>query len=62
MTQDDEQKRSPQRVLYRRAPAPAEDHQPRKAEMEEEVDMPKASRATVRRAFFRLFKPQQGRG
>ena len=36
--------------------SPHRDYQPRKAEKEEEIDMPAASRETIRRAFFRPFK------
>ena len=34
---------------------PPRDHQPSKAELEEEYDMPKAKPSTLRRAFFRPF-------
>ena len=38
---------------------PPDDYQPRKAAMEQEFDMPGASEATVRRAFFRPINVQR---
>ena len=50
------------RVLFQRgAKHPATKHQPRKAEREEEFDMPGASLGTVRRAFFRAFRSRQNK-
>ena len=50
------------RILYRReVKNPVAKHQPRKAEAEEEIDMPGASLETVRRAFFRAFMPRRNR-
>ena len=43
-------------TLLRRERSPASKHQPRKAEQEEEIDMPGASRGAVRGAFFQSFK------
>lgn len=50
------------KILYRREPKdPAATHQPRKAEMEEEIDMPGADLETVRRAFFRPIRPRRNK-
>ena len=50
------------KILYRReVKDPAAKHQPRKAEVEEEIYMPGASLETVRRAFFRAFRPRRNR-
>ena len=50
------------KILYRReVKDPAAKHQPRKAEVKEEFDMPGASLEAVRRAFFRAFRPRRSR-
>ena len=50
------------KLLYQREiTLPDSDYQPRQAEKEEEMDMPSASRETVRRSFFRPFKIRRDR-
>ena len=58
---DDKDIRTVRGALLRREAAPEADHQPRKAETEEEIDMPGASFGTVRRAFFRAFRSRQNK-
>lgn len=40
---------------HRTIKLPSSEYQPSKAEMEREYDMPKASKPTLRKAFFRSF-------
>ena len=57
MSDDSENIRTVRGAPLRREATPvAADHQPRKAEKEEEIDMPGASLEAVRRAFFKPFK------
>ena len=43
----------------RTLPLPPEGHQPSKAELEEEVDMPKLTKAQLRKTFLRAFRVER---
>ncbi len=61
MEQDKNHRKKPARKKKhvseaRGMPVPRSDHQPSRAELKEETDMPKMSRRAIRKAFFRPFR------